>query len=360
VIRSCGFAASREIGSILVTTPSRQFGGPGYPIVEQALATIDRYGMIAPGDKVLACVSGGPDSTCLLDVLWRLADRKDFDIEVAHVDHGLGEGSDAIAGRVATNAAEAGFEVHVVRAPDLAGPNLHARAREFRYGFFDLVAGRIGAARIATGHTLDDRVETTLARLVHGASTAGLAGLAPVDRNRIRPLVEVRRPQTRAYCEDVGLAFEDDPANDDERFERATIRHSLVASVEERWGDGAVRAIARSSELLREDASALDELARRLYSDLASASDDGVTFQLDPLAALPRAIQRRLLDTAVGPIRDRSGGIEAALDAIADRRTGTSFDVSGGIKIALGTDDLQVSIPPAPETSGPLGSRDES
>jgi tRNA(Ile)-lysidine synthase len=343
-----------------MTSVTRQFGGPGYPIVEQALATIDRYGMIQQGEKVLVCVSGGPDSTCMLDVLWRVSERLDLDIEVAHVDHGLSADSDDIAARVASSAAEAGFEVHVVRAPDLEGPNLHARARDFRYGFFDLVAGRIGAARIATGHTLDDRVETSLARLVHGAGTSGVAGIPPIDRNRIRPLIDVRRPQTRLYCDEVGLSYVDDPANDDERFERATIRRGLVAAIEARWGDGAVRAIARSSELLREDASALDSLAARLYTDLARATDEGVEFELDGIAALPRALQRRVLETAVGPVRDRSGGIEAALDAVSERRAGTVFNVAGGITIALGTDDLHVSRPPARQGSGPLGSSDES
>lgn len=328
-----------------MTTSTRQLGGPGYEVVESALAAIERYRMFDPGAQVLVAVSGGPDSTCLLDVLWRLAARFELHIEVAHVDHGLRDRSDEVAGKVASAAAEAGFEVHVVRAPDLAGPNLHARAREFRYGFFELVAGQAGAARIATGHTLDDRVETTLARLIHGSGTAGLAGIPPVDGARVRPLVEVRRSETRRYCDEVGLTYFDDPSNEDERFERSSIRHELVAAIEKRWGDGSIRAMARSAEQLRVDAQALKTLAERLYADLVRASDDAVEFDRAAFGAVPRALQRRLLETATGRIRDRSGGIEAALDALAEGRIGTTFDVAGGVTIEVRDSNVRVTQP---------------
>jgi tRNA(Ile)-lysidine synthase len=327
-----------------VTTPSpRRLGGPGFGVVDAARTTIERRGMLGRGDKVLVGTSGGPDSTCLLDVLRRLSERFELDLEVAHVDHGLSDRSEVVATRVATEAARDGFEVHLIRAPGLAGPNLHARAREFRYAFFQTIAEQIGATRIATGHTLDDRVETTLARLVHGAGTDGLAGIPPVEGMRIRPLIEIRRMDTRAYCEEIGLAFDDDPANDDARFERAAIRSRLLPAVEAGWGAGAVRAIARSSERLREDAAAMSELAARLYADLARPNDEGVSFDRESFATLPRGFQRRLLEDAIGRIRDRSGGIDAALDGLAAGvRPGARFAIAGGIEISIGADDVRI------------------
>ena len=319
-------------------------GGPGYEVVERALGTVARYGMLEGGETVLAAVSGGPDSTCLLDVLARMASKLELHVEVAHVDHGLSEDSASIAARVARAVAGAGFEIHLVRAPELEGPNLHARAREFRYEFFELVARRIDAARIATGHTLDDRVETTLARLIHGAGTEGLAGLPAIEGKRIRPLVEIRRAETRSYCEDRALAFVDDPANWDARFERAAVRQKLLSAIEERWGEGAVRAVARSADRLREDASALSALAERLYGEVAEDDDSGVRFELDALLSLPRALRRRLLEAAVGRVRDRSGGIDATLDALDAGRlqADARFAVAGGIEIVIGESDVTV------------------
>lgn len=315
--------------------------------------------MLSGGEKVLVAASGGPDSTCLLDVLWRLADKFDLEIEVAHVDHGISEHSKEEASRVAARAAEAGFEVHLIRAPDLNGPNLHARARDFRYAFLETVAQNIGADRVATGHTLDDRVETTLARMLHGAPPETLAGIPPLEGLRMRPLIGVRRSETRAYCEDLSLPFDDDPANDDQRFERVLVRTKLIAAIEEQWGDGAVRAIARAAEYLRQDADALTELADRLYGGLTTEIPDGVRLERGGLEILPRAIRRRLVYRAVGRVRDRSGGVEAVLDAL-DRGSVTGrFAVASGIEIEVRDSDLVVRRPEAQPGPEPLLSRDE-
>ena len=326
----------------------RGYGGPGFDIVEQATRTIDRHSMLAEGEIVVVAVSGGPDSTCLLDVLHRLSTKRSWELHVAHVDHGLSERSKDIAARVSTDAANAGFEVHLVKAPDLAGSNLHARARLFRYSFFETVARELGAPAVATGHTLDDRVETTVARLIHGAGTEGLAGIPPVmpaeaGAKRVRPLLEVRRSATRGYCDEVELAYDDDPANSDDRFDRAVIRSTVVAPIEARWGDGAVAAMASSAERLGHDAEALKGLAGTLYNELARGEGGEVHFERPGLNPLPRALRRRLLERAVGRVRDRSGGIEAALDALeksdADPR---HFDVASGTTIEITRDEVVV------------------
>jgi tRNA(Ile)-lysidine synthase len=337
-------------GGLAQMAPARKlgdptFGGPGYKLVERALETIERYSMFDAGDGVVVAFSGGPDSTCLLDVLSRLRGKLGLKIAVAHVDHGLSESSADVAAKVSTTVAEAGFEIHVVRIPELEGPNIHARARDFRYGFFDLVAERESLARIATGHTLDDRVETTLARLVHGAGTSGLAGIPPVEGKRIRPLIGSRRSETREYCIECGLDFYEDPANENDRFERAAIRSRLVPVIEERWGDGAVRAIAQSSERLREDAAALGHLAERLYGDLAKIEGATARIPTGALLSMPRAFRRRILELAVGRVRDRSAGIDEVLDVLDGPEAGakkTEHSVAGGTRIEVTSEEVVV------------------
>ncbi|HEX2240661.1 MAG TPA: tRNA lysidine(34) synthetase TilS [Actinomycetota bacterium] len=327
--------------------------GPGFDLVAEAAATIKRRKMLlGTGEqKVLVAVSGGPDSVCLLDVLDRLTATFDLSLSVAHVDHGLSDESADVAAHVSSWAAARGFEVHVVKAPELAGPNLQARARDFRYEFFGIVAERLEVDAIATGHTLDDRVETTLARLVHGAGTEGLAGMSPADSRRIRPLIDSRRSETRAYCVERELKFYDDPANQDRRFERVAIRNDVLGPIESRWGEGGVRAIATSADRLAEDASALRRQAETLYESLVKESNDKKSLDRASFDALPRALRRRLLELMVGRVRDRAAAIDEALDA-ADRWTAGSgkelrFAVASGGEIKLAAGAVEVEPPQA-------------
>ncbi len=326
---------------------ARRLGGPGYEVVEAALQTIERHRMLSVGDKVVVAVSGGPDSSCLLDVLRRVSVRIPHVLVVAHLDHGLSRASAQVAARVEEGARQAGLEFHLEVARELEGPNLHARARAFRYDFFDRLLDRLGADRLATGHTLDDRAETTLARLIHGGGTRALAGLAPAQGSRIRPLIGVRRLETRRYCNEAGIAFFDDPANNDVRFERAAVRTNVLAAIERHWGDGAVRALAQSAERLGEDATAIEWAAETASEDVLSVHEGETFLDREGLLRLPRAVRRRLLERAVGRVRDRSGGIEAALDALeAGYRTGLRFSVASGKEIVFERSGVRVLASP--------------
>lgn len=321
---------------------ARRLGGPGFDVVEAARDAITRYLMLEGGETIVVGVSGGPDSTCLLHVLGRLATQEGYELIVAHVDHGLSDASEETSTRVAKEAAAIGYDVHLARAHDLAGPNLHARARDFRYGFFETIAQEVGATHIATGHTLDDRVETTLARLVHGASTDGLASIPPNAGSRIRPLITTRRAATREYCVANELEFFEDPGNDDQRFDRAVIRTKLIPFIEERWGEGATSAIARATDDIRDDAEALATMADRLFKDLARGEDGVLIIDRNALKEMPRALRRRMLEKAVGQVRDRSGGIDAAMQALDSGTSGQRFAVASGIEISLSPTEVRL------------------
>lgn len=319
---------------------SREVAGPAFDLVERVRDTIAGRDML-PGDApCVVAVSGGPDSLCLLDVLARLKARP---LLVAHVDHGLSDASEEIAANIAKIASEAGIDAHVARARDLAGPNLQARARAFRYSFFETIARDNGADRIATGHTLDDRVETTIARLIHGGGPPVLAGLRAVDGMRVRPLILLRRSETRRYCDERGFSYVDDPANEDLRFERARVRREVIPAIEKNWGAGAIPAIATSIDRVTEDVEAIEGIIDTLYPTLASASPGGTRFDLEDVRRLPRALRRRLLERAAGRVRDRAGGIDAALDALDRNATDVRFSVASGIEIAISRETVLVS-----------------
>ncbi|HVF52125.1 MAG TPA: tRNA lysidine(34) synthetase TilS [Actinomycetota bacterium] len=339
----------------------RPLGGPGFDVVEKAARAIQRYGMFEPGDAVLVALSGGPDSTCLFDVLRRLSAGLNLKLGVAHVDHGLNERSSEVAARVSHAGAAAGFDVHLFKAPDLAGPNLHARARDLRYAFFTDIAADLDATVIATGHTLDDRVETTMARLIHGAGTRGLAGIAPREAGRaegsaarVRPLIWTRRTETRAYCDACGLEYEDDPANEDTRFERVAVRREILGAIEERWGDGAIKAMAASSERLSEDAGTLDDMTSVAWEAVAASSEAGTSLDRVRLMELPRSLRRRILERAIGRVRDRNAGIDEVLDALEDRsgvaiEPGKRWSIASGMTVEAHPEHFEITMGPPDE-----------
>lgn len=194
---------------------------------------LDRRGVIRDGETVLVACSGGPDSTAMLDVLARLAPPRALKLRVAHVDHGLREGSAAEAALVAAAAAahDLPFTALTAVVAD-AGSSLQDRARDARHAALRGLAERVGASAIALAHTADDQAETVLMRALSGATPRALAAMAERTGPLARPLLSVWRSDVEAYCAALGLATVNDPSNSDPRFLRSRVRHELLPALE--------------------------------------------------------------------------------------------------------------------------------
>ncbi|MEK7848660.1 MAG: tRNA lysidine(34) synthetase TilS [Chloroflexota bacterium] len=163
------------------------------------LAFIRAHGLLPPGETVVVAVSGGTDSLCLLHLLWRLRGELGMGLHAAHLDHMLrGEEGEADARFVAETCEGLGVSLSSERQ-DVAGYRRQHRlsveeaARQVRYRFLAEVAQRVGAGRVAVGHTADDQVETVLMNLVRGAGVRGLRGMAPPGPRPPATCVPVRR-----------------------------------------------------------------------------------------------------------------------------------------------------------------------
>lgn len=195
--------------------------------------TVRERGLLSPRDHVLVACSGGPDSTVLLHVLHRLRSELGITLCVASVDHGLRPESSSEVARVGAFASALGVPFYSARV-ELAkeGASLQARARELRYGALQEVARARGVACIAVGHTQDDQAETVLARVLRGAGLRGLGGIeARRSDGIIRPLIDCRRADVRAYAVERELPFVDDPSNHQRTFERVRIRHEVLPAL---------------------------------------------------------------------------------------------------------------------------------
>jgi tRNA(Ile)-lysidine synthase len=302
-------------------------------VSEAMLGEVREGGLLEPGVPVMAMLSGGRDSVCLLDVAVRLLGAEL--VTAVHVNYGLRDDSDADEAHCEVLCSRLGVELEVERPRRPEGPgNLQSWARDTRYA----AAARLALGRgalIATGHTADDQVETILYRLASSPSRRALLGMRPHDGSLVRPLLGFSREQTTGYCEEHGLEWRDDPTNAETGYARNRVRHRLAPALAE-IHPAAARNVLRTAELLRDEAEVLDGL---VDAELGGSNGSGrSTITLERLGELAPALRRlvvqRLADRAAG--RPVPGAANHADEVAALRRTGTAMlDLGAGVRAVV-------------------------
>jgi tRNA(Ile)-lysidine synthase len=245
--------------------------GPHPAVAAVRVAVRRSVADLAPGSRILVACSGGADSTALAAATAFEAPRAGLQAGAVTVDHGLQPGSDQRAMAVADVLRGLGLRpVEAVRI-NVTGPGgPEAAARRGRYAALDEAAHRLGACAVLLGHTKDDQAETVLLGLARGSGARSLAGMPPRSagggRYR-RPLLALTRSTTEAACEAEGLRPWADPHNSDPSYARSRVRHQVLPVLERELGPGVAAALARTADLLRDDADALDAWADRAYAD---------------------------------------------------------------------------------------------
>ena len=277
-----------------------------------ALDAARRSGLVTAGEPLLVMLSGGADSTCLLDAAVKLGAR----VSALHVNYGLrGEQSEADEAWCRELCSRLDVPLHVERVElDAEGGNLQARARDARYA----AAERLADGDYAAAHTRSDQAETVLYRLASSPGRRALAGMAPRRGRLVRPLLDATHSDTREHCRAARLRWREDASNADPRFARSRVRHELLPVLEE-IAPGAEATIAETAGRLRDEAELLDAVV-----------DAALTDDLAEIAALPPALGREVLrKLAGGPIR-----VDAVL-ALAGRDGTVTADVGGGTRAVV-------------------------
>lgn len=256
-------------------------------------------------------MSGGADSLALLV----LATAAGCQVTAVHVDHGLRSGSGSEAEVVASAAARFEAGIRRERVEVAPGPNLEARARRARWSV--LPAGA------ATGHTADDQAETILLNLVRGAGRDGLSGMRP---GPAKPILAVRRSETRALCHALSLEPVSDPTNLDPGFRRNRVRHELLPLLESIAERDVVPVLVRQADLMRDEADLLDEMASSIEADDGRA-----------LAAAPSALSRRAVRglVAAGAGTEGHPPSAAAVERVlaVARNQAEACELPGGVRV---------------------------
>jgi tRNA(Ile)-lysidine synthase len=290
------------------------------------LARVRSEGLLLKGRPVLVLLSGGRDSTCLLDLAVRVAGADA--VAALHVNYGLrGAASVDDERHCADLCTRLGVEFEVRRPEPRARGNLQGWAREVRYREAEELA-RARSADVAAGHTATDQVETILYRLASSPSRRALLGMRPRDGRLIRPLLGFTREDTAAYCEARGLAWREDESNAAPTYARNRIRAGLLAAFSE-VHPGAPENVLALADVLRAEAEVLDGLV----DDVIAQGGGLVT--LETLRGLPAALRRlvvqRLADEAAGGFAAGAARRADEVAALADRGT-AMLDIGGGLR----------------------------
>jgi tRNA(Ile)-lysidine synthase len=265
------------------------------PFAKRIAAASRRRRLIARDDRVAVAISGGADSVALTFAIAELAAADRCQVAgLIHVHHGLrGADADGDARFCEAIAARLDWPIVVGRADVAARArrdrvSIEVAAREARYEQFEAARARLDATVVATAHTADDQAETVIMRLLRGAGLRGLGGIPARRGPFVRPMIDIRRAEARRYLAARDEGFREDATNLDVTITRNRIRHELMPALE-RIAPAAVRTLARTADLLRDD----EELLARLAADLGGPDVSAVD-----LANLPPALARRVIRAA--------------------------------------------------------------
>ena len=276
-------------------------GRPVHPQLRTAV--LDSLADLRPGEQVLVACSGGPDSLALAAATAQVGRERGLIAVAIVVDHRLQPGSTQVAEQAAAICLQLGLdraEVIAVSVTGDGGPE--AAARTARYQALRRRAEAWDARAVLLAHTLDDQAETVLLRLARGSGARTLAAMAPRQGIYRRPFLGLSRDVVHEGCrqalEPLGLQAWRDPHNVDPRYARVRVR-AVLAELVAALGPGVVAGLARSAELLRDDADALDEQAdawmRRHAGDFPSDHAHGCDLSVEELLAVPRALRTRII-----------------------------------------------------------------
>lgn len=339
-------------------------------IQRKVLKFIGENQIFSPGEIVVVGVSGGPDSLCLLHLLFSLREELAVRLLVGHLNHGLrGEEAEGDAQFVASLAREWGLAASIEKR-DVQGfakshkLSLEEAARRVRYSFLAEVAEREGAHKVAVGHHADDQVESVVMHWLRGAGLAGLRGMAPLQSYSIpgypglllaRPLLGLSRSETEAYCQEQGIKPRFDLSNLDTTLFRNRIRHELLPLLE-RYNPQIRRVLLRTSRVLADEYAYLEQQAEEVWGHLLVEKSNGtLTFDLAGWSRLTPNLQRQILRRAMQVLRAELRNIdwehiEPARQALLRKPPGTTLTLPQGLSLYRDYDRLVIGDKyPAPE-----------
>lgn len=283
---------------------------------EEVLKTIETYNLIEKNDKIVIGVSGGPDSICLLHVLYGLKEKLGIEIVVAHVNHMLRDVADLETEYVQSFCKKLGIECYVKKADILEISKTQKKGteevgRQVRYDFFDEVAKKTNSNKIATAHNSNDRAETVILNILRGSGLSGLKGIEPIRDNKyIRPLINTDRQDIENYCNDNKLEPKYDKTNNENIYTRNKVRNTVIPYIKKEFNPNIIKTINRLSSLATEENEYLQAITKQKFENLLIEKTENIILDLHKFNSLNLVIKRRLILYIINEVLHTTNGIE--------------------------------------------------
>ena len=310
--------------------------GDGFGIVysmeKKVLNFIQKYHMLQKEDKVIAGISGGADSICLLFVLLRLQEKIGFDVIAVHVNHGLrGENAKRDERFTETFCRERNVPciVYHENVKEIAAQkklSVEEAGRLVRRKAFEEVRIRYGGTKIALAHHQNDNAETMLLNLARGTGIRGLSGIRPVNGYMIRPLLGIHRKEIEYYLKEHQLSYCEDETNAGDEYTRNRIRHQILPMLEEQVNRQAVRHMNETMEQLNQIRDYLEREIEAHCRCVVRQEEEGLLLlwdewmQCDPV--IQNGIIQKCLENLAGTGKDLVSVHVAAVAELFEKQSG--------------------------------------
>ena len=301
---------------------------------------------------LVIAVSGGPDSLSMLYGLYRLRDELGLALHVAHLDHRLrGKDSAADAEFVARTCAKLGIDCTVEDADVPAFQREHRMsleeaAREVRYRFLASVSRRVQADAVALGHTSDDQVETVLMNIIRGSGLPGLRSMMPIAKRRIagsdetlfRPLLNLSKQDTIAFCEALGLDPRSDESNRSKEMTRNRVRLELLPILRE-MNPAIEDAVLRLSRNAEDAFAVVDGAVDEAWSETVAIEGSAIRIDREKFRELNASLRTHLIIRVLSQVKGDARGIERVHIEDATQAVlgspGTQLHLPGRLRLAV-------------------------
>lgn len=276
-------------------------------IEEKVLETIKKNNLIEKNDRIVLGVSGGPDSITMLYILNKLSKTLNFEIFVAHINHGIRKEAIDDEKYVEEWCKKLGVNFFVLHSKveeiaKIQKLGVEEAGRKVRYDFFNEILKKLDANKIAIAHNKNDNCETIIMNIMRGSGSKGLCGIDSKQGNIIRPLIEVSREEIEEFCEKEKLDPKIDKTNFENEYTRNKIRNQVIPYIKKEFNPNIVNSLERLSEIMREQEEYISEEAKKQYKNILINEikfDENeyniIILDLKKFNDLPKVIEKKII-----------------------------------------------------------------